>query len=97
MGLERQQLAADEAARKRRKDYALKRAQLGFKDSAKAQEEGVDDQILENLECNTNQYQQQIEEQKERKPVRLVTPVKGISKEEIESLKLTEEEKFIPF
>ena len=39
-------------------------------------------------------YQMTIEESKERKPVQLVTEVKGISKEELKRLQLTEEEKF---
>jgi hypothetical protein len=96
MGLEKEKESTKEQVKQRRRENALKRAQLGFKDKANAADEGVEDQVLEDLEFNSKQYLQQIEEQKERKPVRLVTPIKGISKEEIESLKLTEQEKFRP-
>lgn len=56
----------------------------------------MDDKVLEDMEYNSREYQQQIEEQKERKPVKLVAPVKGISRKEIESLLLHENEKFKP-
>ena len=56
----------------------------------------MEDPVLENLEYNSKQYQKQIEEQRERKPVKLVTDIKAISKKEIEELKLTDAEKFRP-
>lgn len=94
MGLLQERSQEKESTRQRRVQYAKQRAQLGFKD--KSTEEGVDDKVIENLEWNSKQYLQQIEEQKERKPVKLVTEVRGISKEEIEELKLAPEEKFRP-
>jgi hypothetical protein len=51
---------------------------------------------LEELEHKSREYQKQIEEQKERRPVKLVSDVKGISKEEIEKLMLRDNEKFRP-
>lgn len=83
--------------RQKRRQYAAKRLSLGFKDKATAAtEEGVEDPILEELEYKDREYQKQIEEQKERKPVRIVTEVKGISKQQIENLMLRDEEKFRP-
>lgn len=92
MGLEKEKESAKEQLKQRRRENALKRSQLGFKDK----EPEVEDKVLEELEWNSKQYLQQIQEQKERKPVKLVTDVRGISKEEINSLKLTDEEKFRP-
>ena len=83
----------EEAKRAKRKEYAAKRKQLGFNDKGK---EEVDDKILEDLKFNSKAYQAQIEEQKERKPVKQVAPVKGISRKEIESLMLHDHEKFKP-
>lgn len=92
MGLEKEKETTKEQLKQRRRENALKRSQLGFKDK----ESEVEDSVLEELEWNSKQYLQQIQEQKERKPVKLVTEVRGISKEEINSLKLTDEEKFRP-
>ena len=51
---------------------------------------------MEDLEFKSKAYEKQIEEQKERKPVKLVTPVKGISKHEIDALLLQDADKFRP-
>lgn len=54
------------------------------------------DEIIEELEYKSKAYEKQIEEQKERKPVKVITSVKGISKQEIERLMLTDADKFKP-
>lgn len=79
--------------RKKRREYAQRRLSLGFND--RGQEE-VADSIIEDLEFKSKEYEKQIEEQKERKPVKIVTPVKGISKQEIEQLMLQDADKFKP-
>ncbi len=54
------------------------------------------DSVIEELEFRSKEYEKQIEEQKERRAVKLVTPVKGISKDDIERLMLQETDKFKP-
>lgn len=93
MGLDAEKAKIEEGRRVRRREFAQRRRSLGFNDKGK---EEVDDKVLEDMEYNSREYQQQIEEQKERKPVKLVAPVKGISRKEIESLMLHEHEKFKP-
>ena len=93
LGLEQKTTEKQEAGRKRRREYASKRAALGFNDKGK---EEVEDKIMEDLEYKSREYEKQIEEQKERKPVKLVTPVKGISKKEIEDIMIRDAEKFKP-
>lgn len=93
MGLDAENAKAEEGRRVRRRDFAQRRRSLGFNDKGK---EEVDDKVLEDMEYNSREYQQQIEEQKERKPVKLVAPVKAISRKEIETLMLHEHEKFKP-
>lgn len=93
LGLESENKEKEESQRKKRRELAAKRLALGFND--KGQEE-VSDSVIEELEYKTNQYEKQIEEKKERKPVKKVTEVKGISKEEIEKLLLRDAEKFKP-
>ncbi len=66
---------------------------MGFNDRGQAE---VADSIIEDLEHKAKEYEKQIEEQKERKTVKLVTPVKGISKHDIESLMLRDADKFKP-
>ena len=83
----------EESGRKKRREYAQRRAALGFND--KGQQE-VEDKIMEDLEHKSKEYEKQIEEQKERKPVKLVTPVHGISKKEIEDIMLRDADKFKP-
>jgi hypothetical protein len=51
---------------------------------------------MEDLEHKSREYEKQIEEQKERKPVKVVTPVKGISKKEIEDIMIRDADKFRP-
>jgi hypothetical protein len=93
MGLANEETKRQESTRKKRREYAQRRMALGFNN--KGQEE-VADPIMEELEYKSKEYEKQIEEQKERKPVKVVTPVKGISKEEIERLMLTDADKFKP-
>ena len=83
----------EESGRKKRREYAQRRAALGFND--KGQQE-VEDKIMEDLEHKSKEYEKQIEEQKERKPVKMVTPVQGISKKEIEDLMIRDADKFKP-
>jgi hypothetical protein len=66
---------------------------LGFNDKGK---EEVADSVIEELEFRSKEYEKQIEEQKERRAVKIVTPVKGISKDDIERLMLQENDKFKP-
>jgi hypothetical protein len=56
----------------------------------------VADSVIEELEFRSKEYEKQIEEQKERRAVKIVTPVKGISKDDIERLMLQETDKFKP-
>ena len=70
MGLQEVEDKKQEGLRKKRRENAAKRLALGFNDKGK---EEVDDLILEDLEYKSTQYQKQIEEQKERKPVKMVT------------------------
>ena len=81
------------SGRKRRREYAQKRASLGFNDKGK---EEVEDKIIEELDHKSKEYEKQIEEQKERKAVKVVTPVHGISKTEIENIMLRDADKFKP-
>ena len=83
----------EESGRKRRREFAQKRASLGFNDKGK---EEIEDKIMEDLEYKAKEYEKQIEEQKERKPVKIVTPVQGISKKEIEDIMLRDADKFKP-
>lgn len=93
LGLKEQNREKMESQRRKRREYAAKRLQLGFNDKGK---EEVEDTVLDELEYKDSQYQKQIEEKKERKPVKVVTEIKGISKAELDSLLLREEEKFKP-
>lgn len=93
LGLKEQEEKKQEALRGKRRDYAQRRRSLGFNDRGK---EEVADAIMEDLEFKSKEYEKQIEEQKERKPVKVVTPVKGISKHEIEQLMLQDADKFKP-
>ena len=80
-----------ESVRERRRKNAAIRMKLGFDDKGKDE---VEDQIIEDLEYNDKVYRTQQAELKERKPVKMVTEIKGISKEQLESQMLKEEEKF---
>ena len=93
MGLIQEKEAMKESARRKHRENAAKRLSLGFNDKGK---EEVQDTILEELEYKSREYQKQIEEQKERKPVKLSAEVKAISKKDIENLMLRDEEKFRP-
>lgn len=93
MGLLQEKEKQEQSVRQKRRENAIKRMQLGFNDKGK---EEISDKVLEELEVKSKEHQKQIEEQKERKPVKMVTEVKGISKQEIENLMLREEEKFKP-
>ena len=93
LGLEQDASEKQESGRKRRREYATKRAALGFNDKGK---EEIEDKIMEDLDHKSMAYEKQIEEQKERKPVKIVTPVKGISKREIEDIMLRDADKFKP-
>jgi hypothetical protein len=93
LGLETKKAEKEEAGRKRRREYAQKRASLGFNDKGK---EEVEDKIIEELDYKSKEYEKQIEEQKERKAVKVVTPVHGISKTEIENIMLRDADKFKP-
>ena len=91
LGLEKDNQVKQESLRQKRRENAAKRMQLGFNNKGK---EEVEDPILEELQLKNIEHQKQIEEQKERKPVPLVTEVKGISREEIDRLMLSDHEKF---
>ena len=93
LGLEQKNSEKQETGRKRRREYAQKRAALGFNDKGKDE---VEDKIMEDLEYKSREYEKQIEEQKERKPVKIVTPVQGISKKEIEDIMIRDADKFKP-
>lgn len=93
LGLMEEDAQKQESMRKKRREYAQKRLSLGFNDKGK---EEVADSVIEELEFKSKEYEKQIEEQKERRAVKIVTPVKGISKEDIERLMLQESDKFKP-
>ena len=81
-----------EKLREKRKKLAAHRLKLGFKD--KDAEEGVDDQVLEDLYQKEKDYQRFIEESKERNEIKTVVDINAFSKEEIEREMLRDEEKF---
>ena len=91
IGYKKQSEERKEGVRERRRKNAAIRLKLGFDDQGK---EEVDDQIIEDLEYNDKLYRTQQAELKERKPVKLVTEIKGISKEELMGEMLREDEKF---
>ena len=93
LGLMEEDAQKQESMRKKRREYAQKRLSLGFNDKGKDE---VADSVIEELEHKSKEYEKQIEEQKERRAVKIVTPVKGISKEDIERLMLQESDKFKP-
>ena len=93
LGLMEEDAQKQESLRKKRREYAQKRLSLGFNDKGK---EEVVDSVIEELEYKSKEYEKQIEEQKERRAVNLVTPVKGISKQDIERLMLQDADKFKP-
>ena len=98
MGLTQEKETEKESGRKIRRENATKRAHLGFNDKGK---EEIQDQVLEDLDYKTKEYQKQVEEQKDlsvglRKPVKLVSEVNGIGRAEIERLMLRDSEKFKP-
>lgn len=93
MKLGEENTAKEESGRKKRREYAQRRAALGFNDKGL---EEVEDKVMEDLEHKSKEYEKQIEEQKERKPVKLVTPIKGISRQEIEDIMLRDADKFKP-
>lgn len=63
----------------KRREYGALRAKLGFKDKS----EEVDDPILSQLEFDDSNYQKSLKEQRERKPVKIVSDIHGIGKNEI--------------
>lgn len=93
LGLVEDDSQKQESLRKKRREYAQRRLSLGFNDKGKDE---VADSIIEDLEHKSKEYEKQIEEQKERKTVKMVTPVKGISKHDIEKLMLQDADKFKP-
>ena len=54
----------------------------------------MEDEVFEELERKEALYQTEVAEKQERKPVKMVTQVNAISKEELEMQKLKEEEMF---
>jgi hypothetical protein len=54
----------------------------------------VDDPVLDQLEFDEGNYQKTLKEQRERKPVKIVSDVKGISKSEYFKDMLREDEHF---
>lgn len=92
MGLVNTKIEETDNRRKKMREIAAKRLKLGFKDAS----DEVEDKILESMEEREKIYKKQIEEDKERKPVQLVTEVKGLSKSDLERQILTDAEKFKP-
>lgn len=74
----------------KRREYGALRAKLGFKDKS----DEVDDPILSQLEFDESNYQKSLKEQRERKPVKIVTDIQGISKDEIHEQMLRSDEHF---
>lgn len=74
----------------KRKEHGALRAKLGFNDKKSE----VDDPILSQLEHDESNYQKNLKEKRERKPVKIVSDVKGISKEEYHNHMLREDEQF---
>ncbi len=63
--------------RARRREQAKQRTKLGFKEPEELAE---DDEVLNRLEREAYQHEKKLSDQRERKPVDLITEVKGISK-----------------
>ena len=90
-GLKVEENVKNENLRQRRRQVAAKRLSLGFNDKGKDE---IDDKVIDDLEYKVREHQKMQAEKLERKPVKLVTEVKNISKEEYMSQMLREEEKF---
>eukprot|EP00352_Strombidinopsis_acuminata_P000071 CAMPEP_0176342496 /NCGR_PEP_ID=MMETSP0126-20121128/3208_1 /TAXON_ID=141414 ORGANISM="Strombidinopsis acuminatum, Strain SPMC142" /NCGR_SAMPLE_ID=MMETSP0126 /ASSEMBLY_ACC=CAM_ASM_000229 /LENGTH=83 /DNA_ID=CAMNT_0017687915 /DNA_START=731 /DNA_END=982 /DNA_ORIENTATION=+ len=77
--------------RNKRRSHAERRLKLGFKDNGA---EEMDDPIADNLDFKLKKYQTQLKEQAERKPIKVVTNVEGIGKQEYYDSMLRDHEKF---
>lgn len=56
--------------------------------------EGVDDPIMDDLKVKEAKWAQTVQEERERKPIKLVTPIAGISKQEYRDDMLRSDEYF---
>ena len=89
------------AAKQKRIEMAKARAKLGFRDQevqgdgtiiSATEGDGVDDTIFELLKDDEARYKTQVSDKQARPEVRLVTEVRGISKEEVNQSIAKEEE-----
>lgn len=55
---------------------------------------GVEDKVMEDLEIRSTTYQKAVQEQRDRKKIKIITPVQGISRAEYEDGKLRPDEHF---
>ena len=55
---------------------------------------GVSDKVMEELKINKTKYDKQVQEQRARKKIDIVTPVQGISREEYKKGMLRSDEYF---
>ena len=89
-------------AKERRIEMAKAREKLGIRDVEVLEDgsvinategDGVDDKVFELLQDNEARYKTQVSDKKARPEVKIVTEVRGISKEEINEA-ISKEEKF---
>lgn len=74
----------------RHRGYAERRLKLGYQDG----KEEVADPILDQLIVDEARYQKSLKDKRERKPIKQVTEVQGLSKPEFYKSMLKDEEKF---
>ena len=70
--------------------HAQHRAKLGYRNEG----EEVEDRVLDRLEFDTTKHQKALAESLEKKPVKIVTEVEVISKEEYDKSMLKDKERF---
>lgn len=82
----------NKSLRARRRENAEKMAKLGFKNAQGVDE--IHDPIRDALEIDDARFQKALKESRERKPVKMVTEVQGVSKDETIKSMLQDHEVF---
>jgi len=55
---------------------------------------GVADPVMHELEIKATRYQKQVQDQRARKKIEIITPIQGISRQEYEESMLKKDEHF---
>lgn len=94
--------AKEELSKKRTENIKIRR-RLGFIDLQADEngnlveipdEQGVDDELMDKLNLKKARWEKTVEEERERKPMQIVTPISGISKDEYKDGMLRSDEYF---